>query len=308
MSDWDILGGNEDGGNGGNGEDVEYVGIEEYEEAANVVQEPARRPQQSVRRVATTGQVMHPVRQDRRNPNGVVGGPNRDAEDLESFINLPHGKQLGLTPQAVRQLNSVPMTELNGQMAQRIEPGTYVMYGPNRAGAMGNLYDEIIEEQSFGTAQPFTHSTLAVQPQGSDAPGWFDSLVGAVADLGTGIAEAVSQSQISEQEAEVERLRIAAEQEADTLGREFAFQEVRLEHAERMSEIAQGAEELATLRAQQEEAAALRASQPLPSVGAGAPGGGGSPVVWILVSVLGRGAVGGIIWFVSRKDEDEDED
>jgi len=69
-------------------------------------------------------------------------------------------------------------------------------------------------------------------------------------------------------------------------------------------EIEQGADELAALRAQAEEAAALRATIP-PTTGV-VPPSGTSPVVWVLVAVLGLGAVGGIIWYVSKKKDDEE--
>jgi hypothetical protein len=308
MSNWDILGGN--GGGNDDEEEVEYVGV--IEEDAPAVQEPRRAARQTVRRVAPrrmpTDQTFYPVAQNRRHQNGVVGAPNRDMEDLVSYVNMPHGKQLGLTPEAVERLQTTPMTRLNGQMTQRIEPGTYVMYGPSRAAGMGDLFDEIIDTQTAMGTNGDTSTPAAPAAAGGGSPSWISGLIQGVASLGTGIASAVATGQASRREAETERLRIAAETEAAASARDIAFQEAQLEHAERLAEIEAGAAELETLRAQAEEAAALRnqAAQ-APPVVTGGGGGGTSPVVWIVVGLLGLGAVGGVIWFVSRK-KDEDED
>jgi hypothetical protein len=311
MSNWDILGGN--GGGNDDEEEVEYVGV--IEEDAPAVQEPRRAARQTVRRVAPrrmpTDQTFYPVAQNRRHQNGVVGAPNRDMEDLVSYVNMPHGKQLGLTPEAVERLQTTPMTRLNGQMTQRIEPGTYVMYGPSRAGGMGDLFDDIIGTQDRIAAQQgmgTNGGAVSTAAAGGGSPSWLGDLFGAVANLGSGIATAVSSGQASRREAETERLRIEAENEAAASARDIAFQEAQLEHAERIAEIEAGAAELEILRAQTEEAAALRnqAAQ-APPVVTGGGGGGSSPVVWIIVGLLGLGAVGGVIWFVSKK-KDEDED
>jgi len=311
MSNWDILGGNDDGND--NEEEVEYVGV--IEEDVPAVQEPTRAPRKNVRRVAPrrmpTDQTFYPVAQNKRHQNGVVGSPNRDQEDLVSYVNMPHGKQLGLTPEAVDRLQTTPMTELNGQMSQRIEPGTYVMYGPSRADkmGMGTNGDPWSTEGLPGFQTADAASSAAYESQTSGGTGWLGDLFGAVATLGSGIATAVAGSQASRREARVERLRIAAEQEAAQSAREAAFQQAQLEHEENLARIEAGAEELEALRAQAEEAAALRrqaGSQP-PVVGN--TRGGGSPVVWIVAGLLGLGAVGGVIYFVTRKkNKDEDED
>ena len=306
MSSWDILGGN---GAADDEEEVEYVGV--IEEDAPPVQEPTRPARQTVRRVAPrrmpTDQTFYPVAQNRRHQNGVVGAPNRDQEDLVSYINMPHGKQLGLTPEAVERLQTTPMTRLNGQMTQRIEPGTYVMYGPSRAAGMGDLFDDIIDTQTAMGTNGDTATPAAPAAGGSSGPSWLGDLFGAVASLGSGIATAVERGQTSRREEATERLRIAAETEAAASARDIAFQEAQLEHAERLAEIEAGAAELETLRAQAEEAAALRSQVSQAPVVGQTGGGGGSPVVWIIVGLLGLGAVGGVIYFVTRK-KDEDED
>ena len=182
MSNWDILGGNDDGND--NEEEVEYVGV--IEEDVPAVQEPTRAPRKNVRRVAPrrmpTDQTFYPVAQNKRHQNGVVGSPNRDQEDLVSYVNMPHGKQLGLTPEAVDRLQTTPMTELNGQMSQRIEPGTYVMYGPSRADkmGMGTNGDPWSTEGLPGFQTADAASSAAYESQTSGGTGWLGDLFGAV--------------------------------------------------------------------------------------------------------------------------------
>jgi hypothetical protein len=308
MSNWDILGVNNDVDDE---EDVEYVGV--IEEDAPQVQEPTRPMRQTVRRVAPrrmpTNQPFYPVAHNRRHQNGVVGSSNRDQEDLVSYVNIPGGKQLGLTPEAVERLATTPMTRLNGQMTQRIEPGTYVMYGPNRAEGMGDLYDEIIGGPAVnpnqGSQQAFTHTEWAqpAQQSGGGFSSWAGELFGAIAEVGTTVTQAIHGGATSRREAETERLRIEAEREAGASAREIAFQETQLAHDERIEQIRAGAAEVEALRAQQEEAAALRSQAPASQ--APIMTSGGSPIVWILVGLLGLGAVGGVIYFVTRK-KDED--
>lgn len=306
MSNWDIL--DDNGGTGD--EEVEYVGVIEEDEPA--VQEP-RRPRQNVRRVAPrrmpTDQTFYPVAQKKNHQNGVVGSPNRDFEDLVSYVDMPHGKQLGLTPEAIERLQTTPMTRLNGQVSQRIEPGTYVMYGPNRAEKMGMGTDPWSTEGQPGYQSADAAASAAYESQTSSGiGGWVDSLIGGIATFGSSVAESIAAGRISRREARTERLRIEAERQADADARDIAFQTAQLEHEENIARIEAQAEELETLRTQAEEAAALRrqAGSQAPVVG-NTGTSGGSPVVWIIAGLLGLSAVGGVIYFVTRK-KDDDED
>lgn len=309
MSNWDILGGD----NGGD-DDVEYVGMEEVDD---VVQEPVRHPRQAVRRVSPSqqhpqpqhfrnGQPMYPVH--RKNGNGVVGAQNRDEEDLVSYVDMPFGKQLGLTAEAIKMMDQSPLINMDGQMAQRLEPGTYVMYGPSRAGAMGmgtngdGLYNEII-----GTQQQFTNTQWA-QPEQQSGGGnlnWLGSLFQGIGQATAGIATAVAGRRISQDEQRTERLRITAEQEAAASAREIAFREQQLEHETNLERIRAGTAELEALRRQADEAAALRQQQQAPTqvVGSSGPGAG----TFIVIGLLGVGVVGGLVWFFGfRKKKDEE--
>ena len=311
MSNWDILGG--DNGENDVEDDVEYVGVEEVDD---VVQEPVRQPRRAVHRVAPpqpqpqhlrNGQPMYPVH--RKNANGVVGAQNRDEEDLVSYVDIPFGKQLGLTAEAIKKMDQTPLIDMDGQMAQRLEPGTYVMYGPNRAGAMGmgtngvGLYDEII-----GTQQQFTHTEWAQpeQQSGSGFASWGGSLFQSLAQLGVGIATAVTGRRVSQDEQRTERLRITAEREAAASAREIAFREQQLEHETNLERIRAGTAELEALRRQADEAAALRQQQqqaPTQVVGSSGPGAG----TFIVIGLLGVGVVGGLVWFFGfRKKKDEE--
>lgn len=272
MSSWDILGGGD--GNNDDEEEVEYVGV--IEEDVHV-QEPRRSPRRNVRRVAPqqapTDQQFYPVyQQNVRHQNGVVGAPNRDEEDLVSYVDMPYGKQLGLTPEAIERLQKTPMSNLNGQMSQRIEPGTYVMYGPNRANDMSGM--------------------------GTDGPDWLPDLFGAVGRIGGNITEAVAEGQQHRREMDLARFEIDMARDAASEASAYAFNEAQLATSVELARIEAGAEELEVLREQAEAAAALRSQVSAAPVVAS----GTSPVVWILVAVLGLGAVGGIIYAVSKKD------
>ncbi|MHC4297775.1 MAG: hypothetical protein ACYS7Y_10780 [Planctomycetota bacterium] len=283
MSSWDILGGNS--GDINDDASVEYVGV--IEEEVSPVQEP-RSPRQNVCRVAPTDQEFYPVYGNRAHRNGVVGAPNRDEEDLVSYVDIPHGKQLGLTSEAIERLQQTPMTSLNGQMSQRIEPGTYVMYGPNRA-----------EQMSGMGAAGAAGATTSAGATGSSS-GLLSDIMGAVGQIGGSITGAVAAGAQSRREADIERLRIETEAASAAEARQWAFQEAQLEQSVRLAEIEAGAEELAVLREQAEAAAALEAQVALAPTAIVTSGT--SPVVWILVALLGVGSVGGIIWAVSKKD------
>ena len=270
MSSWDILGGN--GGNDNDDEEVEYVGV--IEEDAPPVQEPRRNVRRVAPRRMPMDQPVYAVSRSMRNQNGVVGAPNRDEEDLVSYVNIPYGKQLGLTPEAIDRLQNTPMTSMNGQMSQRLEPGTYVMYGPNRTNDMSGM----------GT---------------NDAPGWIGGLIEGVSTLTAGITGAAVTSAASRREADTARYLAELERDAASEARQWAFQEAQLEQSVRLAEIEQAGQELAVLQEQAAAAAALEAAAPTTVVAST----GTSPVVWILVALLGVGAVGGIIYAVSKKDD-----
>ena len=314
MSNWDILG-------GGNGEsdvedDVEYVGMEEVDD---VVQEPMRQPRQAVRRVSPppqqhfkNGQSMYPVH--RKNANGVVGAQNRDEEDLVSYVDMPFGKQLGMTAEAIKKMDQTPFIDMDGQMAQRIEPGTYVMYGPNRAGAMGMGTNDWNPDGRPGYSTADDASTAHYQSQlqqqqssGSGFSSWAGALFQGVGEAIGGVAAAVAGRRISQDEQRTERLRITTEQEAAASAREIAFREQQLEHETNLARIQANTAELEELRRQHDEAAALRRQQqqqaPTQVVGSSGPGAG----TFIVIGLLGVGVVGGLVWFFGfRKNKDEE--
>ena len=296
MSNWDLLGGN-DGANSVE-DNVEYVGIEEVDD---VVQEPMNRTRQAVHRVTPprhlrNGQPMYPVQQ-RNKGNGVVGGYNRDEEDLVSYVDMPFGKQLGLTTEALKMMEEAPMMDMDGQMAQRLEPGTYVMYGPSRAGAMG------LGTETAPAASTYSEWEADSTPQRDTS--WVGGLISGIAQLGAGIATAVVGGQNARREAATERLRIQAEAAASQSAREIAYREVQLEHEENLERIRAGTAELEELRRQQDEAAALRAAAPLapPAVD---DSSGLSTGTFVVIGLLGLGAVGGLVWFFGFRKKDED--
>jgi len=67
-----------------------------------------------------------------------------------------------------------------------------------------------------------------------------------------------------------------------------------------MARIRQQQAELATLQqAQNQTAAASSALGPV-------SGGGTSPVVWVLLAVVGLGGIGGLVWFLSSRKSKQD--
>ena len=310
MSNWNMLDDNA-GGDSIGADDVQYVGVVE-EEAPGVVREP-RQQQQQRRQVRVPQQrsvPVYPVRQQRRD-GGVIGAPNKNSGDLVSFVNMPYGKQLGLTNEAMQRMQSAPIGMVNGQAAQRLEPGTYVMYGPNRAGAMGDDDDEVdydrmarTGEAAPGTGTPYQRKVASSGTGSNTDTSWLGDMFGAIGRIGANIATSVSSGRQSQREQETERLRIRTEAEADAEARDIAFQEAQMEHAERLARIQSGAAELEELRRQQEEAAALRSG--IDTVTTTTTGV--SPLIWVLVSVLGLGAVGGIVYFVARSKGGDEED
>lgn len=292
MSSWDILGG--DGGDSNDEEEVEYVGV--IEDDAPPVREPMRPERRSVRRVTPRhmpmDQEIYSVPQSHK--ANAVGAPNRDEEDLVSYVDMPHGKQLGLTPEAIDRLQNTPMTEMNGQMSQRLEPGTYVMYGPSRADGMGALGTN--GKFSGGGGQQVVQRFQPVQDQQQQSGGLFGGIADAVSGLAVGITEAAVRSAASRREEEAARYAAELQRDAASEAAQIGLQTAMLEQQVRLAEIESGSDQLEELRA------ALAARSAAPPVVGGSSGGGTSPAVWILVAVLGLGAVGGVVWVATKKE------
>lgn len=292
MSSWDILGG--DGGDNNDNEEVEYVGV--IEDDAPPVREPMRPERRNVRRVAPQqmpmDQAVHSIPQDYR--RGAVGAPNRDEEDLVSYVDMPHGKQLGLTPEAIDRLQKAPVTSMNGQMSQRIEPGTYVMYGPSRADGLGALGQDKTAPATGGGAVYRSIPQPKQQQQQEEQSSLWGDLAGAIGGFGGSLATAIGAGAQHRREMDLARYQAEIEHEVASEAAQIGLQETMLQQQVQLAEIAAGSSQMEELQAQ----LAARQSGAPPVVSGG---GGTSPVVWILVALLGVGGVGGIIYVASKK-------
>jgi len=289
-------------------QDVEYVGVLEDEDEDGSVLEPVRVPRRPVQRVAPvqSGVVAPPAR------NGVAaprGGNGRK----ESLIYYPTdtGAQVALNAEALRNIKKSKLQDVGGKMAYRIQPGTYVMVVPGHdprrmqpqgVGDIDPLLDQLART---GSALPTQQTRRqSEQRSGTGTTDWAafaTGLVGGLSELGVGIATTVTGAQQARREADLERLRLQQEAEASAAAREAAGTQARRQHEENMARIRQQRAELAELQ-RTEDAAARAAAATGPVVAAG----GTSPVVWVVLALVGLGGIGGLIWFLSSKKKKEE--
>jgi hypothetical protein len=296
MSEWDAL--DEDmtsyGANGnGNDDDVEYVGtVEEDVSAAPHVQAP-RRPVRRVvpqrprfQQAATLGAESAPIRRG----NGDKGGQMY-------YYDMENGARFAMNGEAAQRAAGSPVVNVGGRAARRVQPGTYVTYGPSigpsglYGGGMGNDGD-----MGMGT-------------NGSRAGGIMEgigSILAPLSELGVGIATTVTGHQRAEAEMELEAQLRREQMEAESEARDMAFQTEQLarqqEHELRLEELSQRAEELRALR----ETEAAVSSAPSTTAAPIVTQQGTSPVVWIFLALVLAGGVGGVFWYMSKKKDEEE--
>lgn len=271
-------------------EGVQYIGMVEDNEPEQPVRTP-RRPVQRVAPVSSSYPAQRPV--------VAPGGVRRRTGREEPLIYYPTatGAQLALNAEAVNNIRRAKPQSINGQPAYRIQPGQYVMVVPGRGPAPR------VDESSAGTFDDLLNSMATTTPGGStrsrdvSGVGTFDistltNILDPLAELGIGIATTVTGAQQAQRRDATERLRIQTEADAATAARSAAADQAERVHQETMERIRQGTEDLQALQQQQAQAA----SSILPSTG-----GGTSPVVWVLLAVVGLGGIGGLIWFLSSK-------
>ena len=130
----------------------------------------------------------------------------------------------------------------------------------------------------------------------ANASGIMDSIgriLDPLARLGVGIATTVTGAQQAERRADLDRRRLELEAEAAAASRVTAAEAATQAHQENMARLRQAQAELAALQQTQSQAAALTTS--------GTTSGGTSPVVWVLLAVVGLGGIGGLVWFLSSR-------
>lgn len=308
MSNWDILG--DDSVSTSANDDVEYVGMADDEDVPQV--RVPRRPVRRVSRAAAT------IPAPRANRQARPLAPKNGKEPL-FYMPTESGAELAVNADALQNMHTGGLHDVGGRTALRVQPGTYVTYGPGRgpsghlSGGMGGgmgtngLYDEIIATQTPTT--PNYDYDFGTDPTvGQNGGNGFD-IGGLVGGIGTGIGEMISAigqtvvgSRRQREEAEIAREQMRLEDEAARDARSVAEREAQREHELTLERIRQRQEELEEL---QRTGAALeerRGAYP-----AAPPAVGVSPVVWVLLAVLGIGGIGGVIWFATRKKEEREE-
>ena len=280
MSNWDILG--DDSVSTSANDDVEYVGMVEEEDVppVRVPRRPVRRVSRPMRRATNRAPAYAPGPQPTKPMKPMQ--PMSNGKEQLFYMPTESGAEVALNAEALQNMQAGGVQEIGGRTARRIQPGTYVTYGPGH-GPSGHM-------------------------SGGMGGGMGDDIdVGAlVGGIGSGISDligAIGQTVVSSREqrlqAELERERLQAEQEAAAAAREVAEAESEREHELAMERLRQRQEELAEL---QRTGAQLDSGAPPPVL----QQQGTSPVVWVLLAVLGIGGIGGIVWFATRKKDDED--
>lgn len=311
MSNWDILG--DDSMNTNSDEDVEYVGmVDDDTPQVKVPRRPVRRTSQatipSYRPSAKPMRPMKPMT------------PMTPKSDSDAMVYMPtaSGAQVAMNTEAVQNLNTSSIYDVGGRAGRRIQPGMYVTYGPGHGpsghlsdgmgGGLGTngLYDEIIGGSAVNPQYDydFGNDPAANQQRG----GGFD-IGGLIGGIGSGIGDVIgsitgSVVNVREQRAQAELLReqMQIEQEAATAARQIGEREAAREHELAMERIRQRQAELEELQrtgaALDEQRGAYPATPP-PS------DGGVSPVVWVLLAVVGVGGLGGVVWLLTRNKKED---
>jgi hypothetical protein len=280
-------------------DNVEYIGMVE----SNEPEQPVRTPRRPVQRVAPVSN-SYPAQRPVVNPGGS-GRRRGGGEEPLIYYPTATGAQLALNAEAVNNIRRSKPQSINGQPAYRIQPGQYVMVVPGKGpsprvdeSAVGTFDDLLNDLATTGGGTAGQRAGV-----GTDAAGWMSSIgqiLDPLARLGIGIATTVTGSQQAERQASLDRRRLELEAEAAAAGRATAAETATRAHQETMARIRQQQAELATLQqAQNQTAAASSALGPV-------SGGGTSPVVWVLLAVVGLGGIGGLVWFLSSRKSKQD--
>lgn len=303
-------------------EGVEYVGVLEDEDEDASVLEPVRAPRRPVQRVAPVQTVQNgaagPAMRNGAGAPRVVGGANGKKEPLV-YYPTETGSQVALNAEALENLRKSKLQDVGGKAAYRIQPGTYVMVVPGRdprrmpmQGVGTDDFDTLLGQMArTGSALPQQPSTRSSQRQSgvgtADAAGIMSSIgdiLDPLARLGIGLATTITGSQQAERQAALDRRRLELEAEAATAARATAAEAATRAHRERMAQIRQQQAELAELQRTEDAAARAAASrEPIMAT----TGGGTSPVVWVLLALVGVGGIGGLIWYLSSKKKEKEE-
>jgi hypothetical protein len=196
--------------------------------------------------------------------------------DTSMRIPTPSGS-VTLNPDAVRSMKKAPVERIGNQFVRRAAPGTYVVMAPNRG------------ERLYGMGQ-------AKSGGGGSSFDWGGFTSGLLEAAGQVTGQALEFVQGREEL----RARTAAERAArEAQAAESAAQrQSESEQAQREFELQM--ERIRTLREEGRESEARALEQRAPA----APPAGASPVVWVVIALLGAGAIGAVVWGVTKKKKD----
>jgi hypothetical protein len=285
MNDWGIL---DDSSVSANG-DVEYVGMADDDTP------PVRVPRRPVRRASAAS---IPAYNRPRSSQTSIPAYNRPTRHpmhpmqpgQDDLYHLPTstGAEVAMNAEAIQNMRTGGVHDIGGRTARRVQPGTYVTYGPGRG--------------------PSGHPGIGMGGNGMGDLDWIGDVVGGVAAATGAIFTGVTGLRGQRLEAELAAEQLRIEQEAEKEAREYAAQESERDFQLRMEEIRQQTQaQMAELQALRETGAQLDEARgqygtTLPPVNGAAAGV--SPVVWVLLAVVGIGGVGTVVWLLT-KDKDE---
>jgi hypothetical protein len=200
------------------------------------------------------------------------------------------GVEVAMNDEAIQNMRTGGVHDIGGRPARRVRPGTYVTYGPGRG--------------------PSGHASVGMGGNGMGDLDWIGDVVGGVAAATGAIFTGVTGLRGQRLEAELAAEQLRIEQEAEKEAREYAAQESERDFQLRMEEIRQQTQaQMAELQALRETGAQLDEARgqygtTLPSANGAAAGV--SPVVWVLLAVVGIGGIGTVVWLLTR-DKDKGE-
>jgi hypothetical protein len=216
----------------------------------------------------------------RRRPPRPAAAKAGQAMAADTVLHMRPGSYISMNTDAARALHQAPVTEIGGKRVRRMQPGTYFVMAedddpvPTRAAMAGGM----------GT---------------NGAQSWVSTIGGTVGDLFGTAWGAYQQHEQTQAQIEAQREQARLQREEAEAARAAAETAAERQHAARMAEIAAETEALA--RQAEARAAAAREGAIAPAAAStGMPG-------WAiaLLAIGGVGAVGAIIWAVTRsKDKD----
>jgi hypothetical protein len=222
---------------------------------------------------APAAKVREPRPRIRRRPPR----PQPAQKAADTVLHMRPGSYISMNSDAARALHNAPVTEIGGQRVRRMQPGTYFV-------------------MADGQEAP-VEAAMAGGMGAGGAMEWVSTIGSTVGDLfETGWGAYQQQQQMDAQAAaarEEARLRREAA-EAERLAAETAAERA---HAQRMAEIAAETEALA--RQAEARAAAAREAAAVQPAAAGPAGMPGWAIA--LLAVGGMGAVGLVVYLLTRK-------